>query len=61
VLTLTATGERAWRQLMDVIESRNTEILSCLTVAERRQLDHLLDRLVTHAREAAGADLPSEE
>ena len=61
VLTLTAVGERAWRQLMDVIESRNTEILSCLTVAERRQLDHLLDRLVTHAREAVGADLPDQE
>jgi hypothetical protein len=39
---------------MDLVERRNAEITSCLTAAERAQLDRLLDRLVAHARSAAG-------
>jgi DNA-binding MarR family transcriptional regulator len=54
VLTLTAKGERVWRRVMDLVERRNAEITSCLTAAERAQLDRLLDRLVAHARSAAG-------
>jgi len=55
VLTLAAEGEPVWQRLMAVIERRNDEIVSCLNPAERRQLDHLLDRLVAQARE--GADI----
>ncbi|MEO7159542.1 MAG: MarR family transcriptional regulator [Polaromonas sp.] len=55
VLTLTARGEQVWQRLMSVIERRNEEIVSCLNAAEREQLDDLLDRLVAHARAAAGA------
>ena len=50
VLTLTAKGKRVWRRVMDVVERRNDEIVSCLDATERRQLDCLLDRLVEHAR-----------
>lgn len=53
VLTLAAKGEPVWQRLMTVIERRNDEIVSCLNPAERAQLDHLLNRLVAHAREAA--------
>ncbi|CAM3866412.1 MarR family winged helix-turn-helix transcriptional regulator [Polaromonas hydrogenivorans] len=53
VLTLAARGKPVWQRLMTVIERRNDEIVSCLSPAERAQLDHLLDRLVAHAREAA--------
>ncbi len=53
VLTLAAKGEPVWQRLMTVIERRNDEIVSCLSPAERGQLDRLLDRLVAHAREAA--------
>lgn len=54
VLTLTAEGEQVWRKVMAVIARRNEEILRCLDAAERRTLDGLLDRLVEHARLAAG-------
>jgi DNA-binding MarR family transcriptional regulator len=54
VLTLTARGERVWRRVMELVERRNAEITACLTAAERAQLDRLLDRLVAHARAAAG-------
>ena len=61
VLTLTAKGERAWQRVMSVIERRNDEILACLDVAERQQLDRLLDRLVAHAWAAADATLELDE
>lgn len=54
VLTLTPEGERVWRKVMAVITRRNEEILACLNAEERRTLDRLLDRLVEHARQAAG-------
>jgi DNA-binding MarR family transcriptional regulator len=54
VLTLTAKGERAWERVMAVIERRNAEIVACLSPAELRQLDKLLDRLVEHARQSGG-------
>lgn len=54
VLTLTARGERVWQRVMDVVERRNAEITACLSVAEQAQFDRLLDRLLAHARSAAG-------
>lgn len=56
VLTLTPKGERAWQRVMAVIERRNDEIVACLSAAERRQLDALLDRLIAAARAAGGAE-----
>jgi len=56
VLTLTAKGELVWQCLMDVIERRNAEILSCLNATEVQQFSRLLDRLVQHAQSAT-ADL----
>lgn len=53
VLTLTAKGERIWQRLMQVIEGRNAEIVSCLDAVEIRQFSLLLDRLVEHARNSA--------
>lgn len=50
VLTLTTKGKRVWQRVINVIERRNDEIVSCLDATERRQLDGLLDRLVAHAR-----------
>ena len=61
VLTLTTKGKNAWRRVMTVIERRNDEILACLDVAERQQLDRLLDRLVAHALAAADATLELDE
>jgi DNA-binding MarR family transcriptional regulator len=55
VLTLSAKGQRVWHRLMAVIERRNAEIVSCLDAEELAQLDRLLDRLVGHALQAAGA------
>lgn len=55
VLTLSAKGERSWQRVMVVIERRNAEIVSCLDALELQQFDHLLDRLVAHAREAPDA------
>jgi DNA-binding MarR family transcriptional regulator len=55
VLTLTPKGERAWARVMAVIERRNEEIVSCLSAAERVQLDRLLDKLVEGARRAVEA------
>jgi DNA-binding MarR family transcriptional regulator len=54
VLTLTAKGERVWQRVMGVVERRNAEIVACLDAREARQLSELLDRLVEHARAAAG-------
>ena len=50
VLALTPKGERTWHALREVIARRNDEILGCLSAAEQRQLDSMLDRLVEHAR-----------
>ncbi|MFJ1258357.1 MarR family winged helix-turn-helix transcriptional regulator [Cupriavidus sp. CuC1] len=51
VLTVTNKGERIWLRAMALIERRNAEIVSCLDATEREQFDHLLERLVSHARE----------
>ena len=50
VLTLTPQGERAYQKVVAVVQQRNSDILACLSAAEQRQLDALLERLVDHAR-----------
>ena len=52
VLTLTAQGQRVYQQVVAVVQQRNHDILACLSAAEQRQLDALLERLVDHARQA---------
>ena len=52
VLTLSPKGERVYQKIVGVVLQRNTDILACLTEAEQRQLDALLERLVNHARAA---------
>lgn len=53
VLRLSEAGRPVWEQLMAVIQRRNAEITACLTAAEGRQLDKILDRLIEHARSGA--------
>ncbi len=61
VLTLTAKGERVWLRVMQVIERRNAEIVSCLDESEVKLLSGLLDRLVEHARSTVSDSVePSE-
>lgn len=55
VLATTAKGRALWRKLMALIERRNEEIVACLSVQERAQLDRLLDRLLEHGRHAYDA------
>lgn len=57
VLTLTRSGDRVWRRVMEVIQRRNHEITSCLNPVEKQQLDSLLDRLVVHASEASTQEI----
>ncbi len=49
-LTLTPAGRKAWKLVMDLVDSRNQEIFGCLNAAEKRQLGDLFDRLIEHAR-----------
>jgi DNA-binding MarR family transcriptional regulator len=60
VLTLTPQGERAYQQVVAVVQQRNADILACLSAAEQRQLDALLERLVDHARLALAPDDDTE-
>ena len=53
VLTLSPQGLALWEKVMRVIERRNQEILSALTMDEQAQLDVLLDRLLQHARKTS--------
>lgn len=50
VLRLSDAGRPIWDRLMAVVHRRNAEITDCLSAAEARQLDQLLDRLIAHAR-----------
>ena len=56
VLTLSPQGLALWEKVMGVIERRNQEILSALTMDEQAQLDVLLDRLLQHARKTSLPD-----
>ena len=48
-LSLTREGRALWRSVMKLIERRNAEVFGCLTAAELKALDAMLDRLVAHA------------
>ena len=51
-LSLTREGRTLWRRVMKLIERRNAEVFGCLSAAEVKVLDAMLDRLVAHG----GAD-----
>lgn len=61
VLSLTPAGAEVWGRLQDVIARRNDEITVCLTAAELKALDQILDRLVSHARSWSGGSDPRGE
>lgn len=61
VLTLSPKGQRVYQKIVGVVLQRNTDILACLTEAEQRQLDALLERLVAHARDALAPGDNEEE
>jgi DNA-binding MarR family transcriptional regulator len=50
VLAPNAAGRRLCKRVMALIARRNEEIFACLSAAERRQLGHMLDRLLVHAQ-----------
>ena len=50
VLNLTPRGRKLWARVMDLIGQRNSQIFGCLSVAERKELGGMLDRLIAHAR-----------
>ena len=49
-LSFTPQGEALWHRLMAAVETRNQQIVACLTPAEQAEFDRLLTRLVDHAR-----------
>lgn len=59
VLTLTRTGRPLWKRVMRLIEQRNEDIFDCLSNAERRQLEALMDRLIAHAAAQAEGSSPA--
>jgi len=61
VLTLTPQGRTTWQRVMAVVERRNAEIVSCLSAAEAKQFQTLLNRLVEHTRRAADGMDASDE
>jgi DNA-binding MarR family transcriptional regulator len=48
-LSLTPVGRKLWTRVIELIARRNEEIFGCLSSAERRQLETMLDRLIAHA------------
>lgn len=59
VLTLTRSGRPLWKRVMRLIEQRNADISGCLSTGEQRQLESLLDRLISHADTQSGASSPA--
>lgn len=51
VLTLTATGRRAWARTIALINQRNQQIFGCLDLAEQAALSAMFDRLIQHNRQ----------
>lgn len=47
-LRLTRAGRSRWRELMRLIERRNSEIFGCLSPAERQAFGLALDRIAAH-------------
>ncbi|HXD39328.1 MAG TPA: MarR family transcriptional regulator [Ramlibacter sp.] len=54
VLSLTPRGRRLWARVIDLMGQRNSQIFGCLSVAERKELGGMLDRLIAHAKLANG-------
>jgi DNA-binding MarR family transcriptional regulator len=52
-LSLTPLGQPVWERTMRLVTRRNQEVTACLTAAQQKQLDTLLDILVSHARAQA--------
>lgn len=59
VLTLTRTGRPLWKRVMRLIEQRNTDVFGCLSKAEQRQLEAMIDRLIAHAEAQPEASSPA--
>ena len=57
-LSFTPQGEALWHRLMAAVETRNQQIVACLTPAEQAQFDRLLTRLVDHARAVSERSAP---
>jgi DNA-binding MarR family transcriptional regulator len=51
-LSLTPQGRKTWKRTMDMVHRRNEEIFGCLSEADLRQFDSLLNRLISHNRKA---------
>lgn len=52
-LSLTATGQKTWHKVMDMIAKRNHEIFGCLSEKEEQLFSKLLDRLIEHAESSS--------
>jgi DNA-binding MarR family transcriptional regulator len=50
VLTLTASGRKAFARTMALVKHRNEQIFGCLDARELSALSELFDRLIAHAR-----------
>lgn len=47
-LSLTPKGKDTFEKLLPLIDARNKEIFGCLSETEKKQLDHLIDRVISH-------------
>lgn len=54
ILRLTARGEGIYRDIVPAARARETELLSVLDDAELKQLDRLIDKLYSRARDLNG-------
>lgn len=60
VLTLTAKGRRAWKKTMAMVQRRNEEIFSCLSVQDQVRLSRMFDQLIAHVSDH-GAGRPEDK
>ena len=54
LLFLTEAGRALYARYIPVLQAREAAMLACLSAAERRQLDGLLDKLAAHVPAWAG-------
>jgi DNA-binding MarR family transcriptional regulator len=59
VLSLNAKGKKLFEKVMALVEKRNLEILSTLSIEEQTQLSALFDRLIAHTQQQI-AQQPTE-
>ncbi|GAA5232533.1 MarR family transcriptional regulator [Verticiella sediminum] len=55
VLTLTASGQQTYEQVLTMIARRNREIFGCLSGEEQARLGEMLERVIAGLRQNAGA------